>query len=143
MKSDKESSNSSDDDRIVEEIRRKLAQNDGAKSEAPKVPRSIDWRDPNEVKSYLDNLYVEYSFQCISEKRPDGCHRLANFLENVRREFKESTDLYKKNCDEYKYARSCYTYAKNRMLGRGLPHQQFTSVSYLNDFNISKDAAKT
>lgn len=68
----------------------------------------------------MENLYVEYSFQCLDEKLPDGCHRLANFLENIRSQYKEATDLYKKNCDENKYGRSCLTYAKNKTLGRGV-----------------------
>lgn len=81
--------------------------------------RNLDWKNEEEVKEYLENLYVEYSFQCISEKRADGCHRLANFLENIRAQYTEATDLYKKNCDENKHGPSCLTYAKNRSLGRG------------------------
>jgi hypothetical protein len=38
----------------------------------------------------------------MGEKIPEGCHRLANFLENIRSKYKEATDLYKKTCDEMK-----------------------------------------
>jgi hypothetical protein len=113
------------EDTIAEEIRRKLAENDLSSPDfkaalARRDPnRSIDWRNPEEVKGYLDNLYVEYSFQCLKEKQPEGCHRLANFLENIRAQYKEANDLYKKNCDENKLGRSCYTYAKNKSIGRG------------------------
>ena len=31
-----------------------------------------DWKNEEQVKEYLDNLYTEYSFQCMSERQPDG-----------------------------------------------------------------------
>lgn len=55
----------------------------------------------------------------MSERLPDGCHRLANFLENIRHQYKEATELYKKTCDEMKYGRSCLVYARQKSLGRG------------------------
>ncbi len=109
---------SDNDDELIKEIRRKVE--DAKNNKEPVAEKRPDLRNPEEVKDYLDGLYVEYSYQCMSEKRPDGCHRLANFLENIRRDYKSATDLYKKNCDESKYARSCFTYSKNVSLGRGL-----------------------
>lgn len=32
----------------------------------------INFEDENEVKEFLDNLGVEYSFQCYKEKDPEG-----------------------------------------------------------------------
>lgn len=32
----------------------------------------INFEDENEVKQFLDNLGVEYSFQCHKEKDPEG-----------------------------------------------------------------------
>lgn len=32
----------------------------------------INFQDENEVKEYLNNLEVEYSFQCHKEKDPEG-----------------------------------------------------------------------
>lgn len=32
----------------------------------------INFEDEKEVKQFLDNLGVEYSFQCYSEKDPEG-----------------------------------------------------------------------
>lgn len=32
----------------------------------------INFEDENEVKQFLDNLGVEYSFQCYKEKDPEG-----------------------------------------------------------------------
>lgn len=106
------------DDELIEEIRRKVEE--AKKRTGPSAPeKRPDLRSPEEVKEYLDGLFVEYSYQCMSEKRPDGCHRLANYLENIRKDYKGATDLYKKNCDDSKYARSCFTYSKNVSLGRG------------------------
>ena len=98
----------------------------------PKPPRSVDWKSPEEVKEYLENLYIEYSFQCMKEKKPDGCHRLANYLENIKYQFKEATELYKKNCDEYRYPRSCLTYSKNKYLGRGMMQTILISIAKAN-----------
>jgi len=32
----------------------------------------VNFEDEQEVKQFLDNLAVEYSFQCYQEKQPDG-----------------------------------------------------------------------
>lgn len=32
----------------------------------------INFEDENEVKQFLDNLGMEYSFQCYKEKDPEG-----------------------------------------------------------------------
>lgn len=32
----------------------------------------INFEDEKEVKEFLDNLGVEYSFQCYKEKDPEG-----------------------------------------------------------------------
>uniref|UniRef100_A0A8D0FAL1 Uncharacterized protein n=1 Tax=Strix occidentalis caurina TaxID=311401 RepID=A0A8D0FAL1_STROC len=32
----------------------------------------INFEDEEEVRSYLENLHVEYSYQCFKEKDPDG-----------------------------------------------------------------------
>ena len=32
----------------------------------------INFEDENEVKQFLDNIGVEYSFQCYKEKDPEG-----------------------------------------------------------------------
>lgn len=124
------SSQTDDDDEIfVKNLRQKIE----SKSFKPTEPQSIntpDWRNPDDVKAYLDNLFVEYNFQCVSEKLPDGCHRLANFLENIRQQYKEATAIYKKNCDDNKHPRSCSVYAKNCSLGRGIKQDLLEACRY-------------
>jgi len=39
----------------------------------------IDFGDEEEVRSYLENLHVEYSYQCFKEKDPEG-KRLSGVL---------------------------------------------------------------
>lgn len=33
-----------------------------------------DLKSPEEVKEYLKNLHIEYTFGCCSEKKPEGKH---------------------------------------------------------------------
>ncbi len=118
-----------DDETFLRNLREKI-QNKSFKPVEPQPLNTLDWRNPEDVKTYLDNLFVEYNFQCMSEKRPDGCHRLANFFENIRAKYKEATAIYKKNCDDYKYARSCSVYAKNCSLGRGIKQNLLEACRY-------------
>jgi TPR repeat protein len=121
-----------DDNDTIEKIKRNLNSQDATdrKEKIASATRSLDWKDESEVKDYLNNLYIEYSFQCLSEKRADGCHRLANFLENIRSQYTEATELYKRNCDDYKYSRSCLIYSKNATLGRGCKKNLLESCQY-------------
>uniref|UniRef100_A0A672K5V0 Cytochrome c oxidase assembly factor 7 n=1 Tax=Sinocyclocheilus grahami TaxID=75366 RepID=A0A672K5V0_SINGR len=41
----------------------------------------INFEDEQEVKQFLEKLGVEYSYQCYREKDPEGCQRLADYLE--------------------------------------------------------------
>lgn len=36
----------------------------------------VNFKDENEVKEFLDNLGMEYSFQCHGEKDPEGNNEL-------------------------------------------------------------------
>ena len=112
---------SEQNENLVHEIKKKLEDVKSGKV-VKETARNPDLKNPDEVKEYLDGLFVEYSYQCVNEKLPEGCHRLANYLENIRAEYRQATELYKKNCDEYQFPRSCATYAKNKTLGRGNLH---------------------
>jgi hypothetical protein len=109
------------DEKFIKEIKEKLKNPNNLNSKQTNVNQlnSIDWKDESEVKTYLQNLETEYTFKCIGDKNPEGCHRLANFYELIRGKYKEATGLYKKNCDDFKYGPSCLTYSKNMSLGRG------------------------
>lgn len=49
-----------------------------------------------------------------------GCHRLADFLEAVKKEFEMAATIFKTNCDNNKYGHSCFKYGNYKMVGRGI-----------------------
>ena len=106
------------DEVFIKEIREKIKNKTNLPHIKPSVS-SIDWKNEADVRVYLNNLETEYTFQCVGEKNPEGCHRLANFYELIRGKYSEATGLYKKNCDDFKFGPSCLTYSKNTSLGRG------------------------
>ncbi|CAG0917526.1 unnamed protein product [Notodromas monacha] len=74
---------------------------------------------PEDVEEYLKNLGIEYRFGCFSEKRPEVCHLLGDYFEAVSRDFEKAAKIYRTNCDDYKFARSCHKYGNYGFLGRG------------------------
>ncbi|XP_030747658.1 cytochrome c oxidase assembly factor 7 homolog [Sitophilus oryzae] len=73
----------------------------------------------SEVKQYVQNLGTEYRFGCYSEKKPEVCHLLADFLEAIKKDYEKAGKVYKNNCDEYKYAKSCLKYGGYSLIGKG------------------------
>ncbi|KAJ8921178.1 hypothetical protein NQ315_013650 [Exocentrus adspersus] len=82
-------------------------------------------KSESEVKEYINNLGIEYRFGCYSEKKPEVCHLLADFLESIKKDYEKAGKVYKNNCDEYKYGRSCLKYATYNLLGRGSKKSDF------------------
>ncbi|XP_023215914.1 cytochrome c oxidase assembly factor 7 homolog [Centruroides sculpturatus] len=80
---------------------------------------AVDWKNEEDVREYLENLGIEYRFQCYYEKKPDGCHRLGDFLEAVKKDFKKAAIVYKRNCEENNYGKSCYKFGGYVFLGKG------------------------
>lgn len=68
----------------------------------------------------MENLGIEYRFLCYHEKRPDGCHLLGDYLEAVKKDFVKAGKVYKQNCDENNFGKSCYKYGGYLYLGKGL-----------------------
>ncbi|KAF7271022.1 hypothetical protein GWI33_016053 [Rhynchophorus ferrugineus] len=77
-------------------------------------------KSESEVKEYIKNLGIEYRFGCYSEKKPEVCHLLADFLEAIKKDFEKAAKVYKNNCDEYKYGKSCLKYGGYNLTGKGL-----------------------
>ncbi|XP_026673282.1 cytochrome c oxidase assembly factor 7 homolog [Ceratina calcarata] len=75
-------------------------------------------KNKEELEEYLKNLHIEYQFGCLSEKNPEVCHLLANYHEAVKQDFKEAISVYKKNCDEHNYGKSCTKYGGYRAVGK-------------------------
>uniref|UniRef100_A0A224YWJ6 Cytochrome c oxidase assembly factor 7 n=1 Tax=Rhipicephalus zambeziensis TaxID=60191 RepID=A0A224YWJ6_9ACAR len=78
-----------------------------------------DLQKEEDVKEFLKNLGIEYRFECFKEKKPDGCHRLGDYLEAIKKDFARACNVYKNNCDDYHYGKSCFKYANYRLVGKG------------------------
>ncbi|XP_037526586.1 cytochrome c oxidase assembly factor 7 homolog [Rhipicephalus sanguineus] len=78
-----------------------------------------DFQKEEDVKEFLENLGIEYRFECFKEKKPDGCHRLGDYLEAIKKDFARACNVYKNNCDDYKHGKSCFKYANYRLVGKG------------------------
>ncbi|KAH6941106.1 hypothetical protein HPB50_013587 [Hyalomma asiaticum] len=78
-----------------------------------------DFQKEEDVKEFLDNLGIEYRFECFKERKPDGCHRLGDYLEAIKKDFVRACNVYKNNCDNYHHGKSCFKYANYRLVGKG------------------------
>ena len=60
------------DEKFIREVKEKLKNPKKLNSKQPTLnqPNSLDWKNENEVKTYLDNLETEYTFSCIGDKNP-------------------------------------------------------------------------
>ncbi|XP_076873330.1 cytochrome c oxidase assembly factor 7 [Brachyhypopomus gauderio] len=79
----------------------------------------INFEDEKEVKEFLDNLGVEYSYQCYREKDPEGCHRLADYLEGVKKNYESTAQVLKHNCEVNGHSESCYKLGAYHATGKG------------------------
>lgn len=77
-------------------------------------------KDEEDVKLYVHNLGIEYRFGCYHEKKPEVCHLLGDFLEAIKKDFEKACVVFKSNCDDYKYGKSCYKYAGYSVMGKGV-----------------------
>lgn len=47
------------------------------------------------------------------------CHLLGDFLEAIKKDYKKARKIYKTNCEDHKYAKSCFKYGTYVALGKG------------------------
>jgi len=103
---------------------------------------AYDLKKESDVKEYLEKLGTEYRFGCYSERKPEVCHLLGDYLEGVKKDFEKAAKVYKSNCDDYGYAKSCYKYGNYSFLGKGksgskgdpkLAYQYYEKGCALND----------
>ncbi|XP_044764155.1 cytochrome c oxidase assembly factor 7 homolog isoform X2 [Coccinella septempunctata] len=84
-----------------------------------------DFKSEEDVKEFLKNLGIEYRFGCYSEKNPEVCHLLGDYLESIKKDFEKAAVVYKSTCDDYKYAKSCMKYGTYMLLGRGVGNADY------------------
>nr|AEE62589.1 unknown [Dendroctonus ponderosae] len=93
---------------------------------------AYDLKSESEVKDYIKNLGIEYRFGCYSEKNPEVCHLLADFLDAIKKDFEKAAKVYKTNCDEYKFGKSCLKYGAYCITGKGVKKTDYPAAySYL------------
>ncbi|SPP89636.1 cytochrome c oxidase assembly factor 7 homolog [Drosophila guanche] len=80
---------------------------------------AYDLKKESDVKEYIDKLGVEYRFGCYSERKPEACHLLGDYLEGIKKDFEKASKVYKSTCDDYGYAKSCYKFGNYSILGKG------------------------
>ncbi|KAL6734995.1 hypothetical protein Aduo_005478 [Ancylostoma duodenale] len=71
-----------------------------------------------ERREYVKNIGIEYRYGCYEEKRADSCHLLAEYMEALEQNFKAAYTLFKQNCEERKYPKSCYKYGMYLLAGK-------------------------
>ncbi|KAL3270592.1 hypothetical protein HHI36_021129 [Cryptolaemus montrouzieri] len=92
---------------------------------------AYDFKSETDVKEFLKNLGIEYRFGCYSEKNPEVCHLLGDYLESINKDFDKAAIVYKSNCDDYKYPKSCLKYGTYMLLGKGVRNaDQKTAIDY-------------
>ncbi|TRZ01656.1 hypothetical protein DNTS_006143 [Danionella cerebrum] len=79
----------------------------------------VNFEDEEEVKEYLVNLGVEYSYKCHRENDPEGCHLLADYLEGIKKDISGAAKVLQYNCLEKGYDKSCYKLGAYHITGKG------------------------
>ncbi|XP_066258892.1 cytochrome c oxidase assembly factor 7 homolog [Euwallacea similis] len=89
---------------------------------------AYDLKSESDVKEYLNNLGIEYRFGCYSEKKPEVCHLLADFLEAIKKDFEKAAKVYRNNCDKYNFAKSCLKYGAYCLTGKAAKKSDYKSA---------------
>lgn len=83
------------------------------------ITMAYDLKQEEDVKEYIENLGVEYRFGCYKEKKPEVCHLLGDYLEAIKKDFDKAAKVFKSNCVDYKFGKSCLKIGNYCLLGRG------------------------
>ena len=51
-------------------------------------------------------------------------------MESVKKDFPKAANLFRSNCDDYNFPKSCYKYAAYSMVGRGCSQDQKRALDY-------------
>ena len=78
-----------------------------------------DLKDEKQAKEYLDKIGIEYRFQCYQQNLPEGCNRLASFLESILKDFEKARKVYDFNCFKNDYGMSCFKLGQFQFSGKG------------------------
>lgn len=62
---------------------------------------------------------------------PAACHAVAEYYGAILNNPNKALDIYKTNCDRFKFSSSCFSYAKYLFTGRGCDVDEDGAMSYL------------
>lgn len=85
--------------------------------EGQELPEEIA-AEQKERLEYVKNIGIEYEYGCYEEKRSDSCHLLGEYREAVEQKFDSAYKLFKENCEDKIYPKSCFKYAKYIQTGK-------------------------
>ncbi|KAF8777818.1 Cytochrome c oxidase assembly factor 7 like protein [Argiope bruennichi] len=91
---------------------------------------AFGFKSEEEAQEYLEKLGIEYKFSCFKEKDPEGCHLLGDYLEAVKKDFESAVKVFKSNCDERNYAKSCFKFGNFSYLGKGCESNNLLAFDY-------------
>lgn len=80
---------------------------------------AYDLKREDEVKEYIENLGIEYRFGCYKEKKPEVCHLLGDYLEAIKKDFEKAARVFKSNCLDYHFGKSCLKIGNYTLVGKG------------------------
>ncbi|CAD6192586.1 unnamed protein product [Caenorhabditis auriculariae] len=75
-------------------------------------------REQAERAEYVKNIGIEYRFGCYEEKRPESCQLLGEYMEALQQNFASALAIFKKNCEERQYPKSCFKYGMYLLAGK-------------------------
>ncbi len=64
-------------------------------------------------------LKLQSSLKNTQNIRFSACHLLGDYFESIKKDFEKASKVYRSNCDDYGYARSCLKYGNYSFLGKG------------------------
>lgn len=53
---------------------------------------------------------------------------MADYLEAIKKDFEKAGKVYKHNCDDYKFSKSCLKFGTYNLLGRGIPKPDYKTA---------------
>ncbi|KAK0183231.1 hypothetical protein PV327_001292 [Microctonus hyperodae] len=92
---------------------------------------TFNFKNEEDVQEYLKNIYTEYKFGCEKEKNGNACHLLGDYMEGIKLDYKTAADIYKANCDDRNWPRSCAKFGGYKAVGRGCDLDMNSAYEYM------------
>ncbi|XP_015118822.1 cytochrome c oxidase assembly factor 7 homolog [Diachasma alloeum] len=92
---------------------------------------TFNFKNEEDVQAYLKNIYMEYRFGCETEKNGNACHLYGDYMESIKQDIEQAASIYKSNCDERNWPRSCAKFGGYKILGKGCEKNIPEAFKYL------------